>query len=232
MKENSKGNGAYNVVVNGFGYINRIREVAPEGAKPYLACDISLMEGLVNDGDYSNVRQVRMSAIVKGKAAKEAIRNNFTSPDGRVELPAETNVLASVSCGGISPSVFTYQKGEHAGETGVSLRTSLLSIKWMKIGDSVVDLGHAKEQEDATGQVGEESVQADSEPTQPEAAGEAVGNNVPELGFAPAMLEELKSTGRVKLSPTHPEFESRKAFVKEELGLRWSREAQAWMLPA
>ena len=45
MKEAANGNGAYNVATTRFAYVNRIREVALEGAEPYLACDLNLMEG-------------------------------------------------------------------------------------------------------------------------------------------------------------------------------------------
>ena len=67
MTTNTNPNGvAYNVVTNEFRFINRIREVAPKGAEPYLACDLALMEDVATDGDYSKVSYVRMSAIVKG----------------------------------------------------------------------------------------------------------------------------------------------------------------------
>jgi len=141
MKEASNGNDAYDVVITGFGYINRIREVAPSGAQPCLACDIALLEGVAVDGDYSGVSQVRLSAIVKGREAVRVIRKHFTSPAGEVNQPWATRALASVACGGLRAGTFTHRSGgKGGGGQGIALKTSLLSIKWLKIDDTVVDL--------------------------------------------------------------------------------------------
>ena len=216
MKEATNGNGAYNVVTTGFGYINRVREVAPEGAEPYLAADLNLMEGVAQDGDYSKVNSIRMDAIVKGSQAKAIVREHLLGVGNDVP------VVASVSCGGIRASVFTYKSGEKAGQTGVALKTALLSIKWMKVGDTVVDLGH-EEGGDAEAPVRETGTVAESAPE----AEEADPFEVP--AFAAELRMELEVEGSVKLSRDHPEFDARKTYIKEVMGLRWNRENFSWV---
>ena len=216
MKETTNGNGAYNVVTTGFGYINRVREVAPEGAEPYLACDLSLMEGVARDGDYSKVNNVRFGAIVKGKEAQAIVRQHLLNAGD--EVP----VVASVSCGGIRTSVFTYKSGEKAGQQGVSLKTSLLAIKWLKVGDTVVDLGHDGE----TAPAKPEEQPAPVQETEP-ATDEVAADGTP--AFAGELEAELEANGSVKLSKDASDFGERKTFVKEVMGLRWNSEQVAWV---
>ena len=235
MTANTNPSGAaYNVVTNGFGFINRIREVAPKGAEPYLACDLALMEGVATDGDYSKVSCVRMSAIVKGGEARRLIRARFTGPDGRVDSPRES-VVAAVSCGGLVPHLFTYQKGERAGEQGVSLRTSLLSITWMKIGDTVVDIESAEtegQDEARTPVAADGNTVATTGNAESRAEPEAASDEDPEfLPYQREIARDLKKLGRVELAKDHPEFEERRAYLKE-IGLVWNRDLKAWARPA
>lgn len=217
MKETDQGNGAYNVVTTGFGYVNRVREVAPEGAEPYLACDLNLMEGVARNGDYSKVNSIRMGAIVKGSQAKAIVREHL------LDVGNDVPVVASVSCGGIRTSVFTYRTGEKAGQQGVALKTALLSIKWLKVGDNVVELGDG-EDGDAEAPVRETGPAVDGAPAQDEAVAAFDG---------PAFVSELRmqyeTEGCVRLSRNHPEFDERKAYVRNVMGLRWDRESFSWV---
>ena len=210
----------FNLIIAGFGYINRVREVAPQGAQPYLCADVALMEGVAKDGDYSSVNKTRLSCIVKGKEAQEIIRTHFTGPDGQVGSPG-VPVVASMQLGGLQPDTFTYQKGERAGETGVSLRSSLLKISWLKIGDTVVDLG-----------------QGDQEVVEVQEAAQAAEGAEPATDAAPAVepgepayADELQAEygehGFVKLDPEHPEFQERKAYLKDQ-GFRWNGAEKHW----
>ena len=58
MKEINQNGGVYNVITKGLGFINRVRKVAPTGAEPCLACEVSLLEGVARDGDYSKVEKM------------------------------------------------------------------------------------------------------------------------------------------------------------------------------
>ena len=207
MKETDQKEGVYNVITKGLGFINRVRKVAPTGAEPYLACEVSLLEGVARDGDYSNVEKIRMDAIVKGKRAQEIVGDHL------MEIADDSKVMAAVSCGGMRPVVFTRKDGEQ----GVSLKTALLGISWLKVNDTVVDLGPEPVGTDEAAsavpasQV-EDEVAADSTPA-----------------FAGQLEAELAATGSVKLSQDASDFNERKTFIKEVLQLRWNPGQVAWV---
>ncbi len=203
----------FNLIIAGFGYINRIREVAPQGAQPYLCADVALMEGVAQDGDYSQVGKTRISCSIKGRAAKEIIRRHFTGPDGQVTSP-KAPVVASMQLGGLQPDTFTYQKGERAGEVGVSLRSSLLKITWMKIGDTVVDLGQGNQEVPEAAQAAEGT---DAVPA----------NETGEPAFADELHAEYGARGFIRLDPEDPDFQAQKAFLKER-GFRWNGAEKCW----
>ena len=208
----------YNLIIAGFGYINRVREVAPQGAQPYLCADVALMEGVAKNGDHSPVNKTRFSCIIKGREAQEIIRKHFTGPDGQVVAP-KVPVVASMQLGGLQPSTFTYKNGERAGETGISLRASLLKITWLKIGDNVIELEGRDDQEV---QVAPEAAQA------AERAPEAVpATESDEPAYAGELQAEYDEQGFVKLDPEHPEFQERKAFLKTQ-GFRWNGAEKHW----
>lgn len=193
----------YNVITNGVGYINRIRKVQPEKGDPYLACDVALFQHV---GD--NVEYVRFSCVIRGRQAKEIIRTHFTSPGGEVVHPKDTVVVANMNLGGISVRKFVYRKGEKKGQTGISLRAALLSIKWLRIGDIEVDLEYGGQTANGTAR--------------------QAANGRP--AFVREMLAEFDRKGHVSLSKDHPEFEARKAWLKEN-GFKWNAKKGVWVKP-
>ena len=231
-----------NIIITGLGFLNRIREVAPKGAESYLAVDLALMEGEVKDGDFSGLRKTYLSAVVKGADAIEIIRNNFTDSEGKVTSPDRVPVRASVSLGGLQPDSFTYSKGERAGQTGINLRTTLLKISWLKIGDTVVVGTAAANQEesgDATTVPSADEVQSAAEGVTPEVADAPTPAAEPETAqetdsepaFAGELQAAMREGGAVSLDPKHPEFQARKAYVKAQ-GMVWDRENQHWVMAA
>ncbi len=207
MKETDQKEGVYNVITKGLGFINRVRKVAPTGAEPYLACEVSLLEGVARDGDYSKVEKIRMDAIVKGKHAQEIVGDHL------MEIADDCKVMAAVSCGGMRPVVFTRKDGEQ----GVSLKTALLGISWLKVNDTVVDLGPEP--------VGTDEAASAVPASQVEDEAEADGTPA----FAGELEAELAATGSVKLSQDASDFNERKTFIKEVLQLRWNPGQVAWV---
>lgn len=200
---NSQSDRKYNVITNGVGYINRIRKVQPEKGDPYLACDVALFQHVGDNIDY-----VRINCVIRGKQAKEIVWIHFTSPEGEVVHPKDTVVVANMNLGGLSARTFVYKKGEKKGQTGISLRAALLSIKWLKIGDIEVELESGGQA--ANGTAG----QADD--GQPD--------------FVQEMMAEYEKKGHVSLSKGHPEFEARKAWLKEN-GFKWNNKKGVWIKP-
>ena len=135
MKNEDKSSNYYNVSITGFGYINNICEVNPSG-KPYLICDIALLSGELKR-DYSTLDKTYFKATVVGSKVKAAFRKHFNA-DGFIKSP-KVPVTALVRLSGLEAETFTFQNGERAGQTGISLNTRLLGITWLKIGNKVVD---------------------------------------------------------------------------------------------
>ncbi len=197
---------AYNVITQGFGFLNRVKEITPQSGNSYLACDVALLQGV---GD--NVTHARFQCTVRGKNAIDVIRKNFTNAQGVVESPEKTTVVASMKLGGITPELFTYNSGEKKGQQGVAVRSTLLDITWLKIGDNVIDL--ESDQQSGNGNA--------------EQAAPATGNGEP--AFVQEMRSEYGQNGSVKLSKDHPEFEARRAFLKNA-GFTFDRQKMAWVM--
>ncbi len=207
----------YNLIIGGFGYINRVREVAPKGAQSYLCADVTLLEGVAKAGDHSPVNKTRLSCIIKGAEAKEIFRKHFTGPDGQVVAP-KVPVVAAMQLGGLVPSTFTYKNGERAGETGICLRASLLKITWLKIGDMVIDLeGQEVPVAPELHSCNDRAPEAEAVP--------ATESDIP--AYVRELHAEYGEQGFVKLDPEHPEFQERKTFLKTH-GFRWNGAEKHW----
>ena len=135
MTSNSQKNRVYNVTLDGFGYVNRIREVTPPNGETFLACDVALLQGA---GD--NVTHARFNCAIRGGSAIDLVRAHFTGPRGRVVHPENTTVVARMVLDGISARNFVYGKGEKKGQKGIALHSNLLIFRWLKIGTSIIDV--------------------------------------------------------------------------------------------
>jgi hypothetical protein len=117
----------------GLGYLNRAREVSTRG-EPFLAVDIAALHGAKD-----NVQYTRFDCIVRGKQAKEIVRQLMP------ELEAERSVLIGFRLGDLYVDTFTYTSGDKAGATGVSLKARLLKIVWAKVDGKTVHSARAEE---------------------------------------------------------------------------------------
>ena len=203
MSNNTQSDRNFNVIIKGFGYINRVREINPNNGNPYLACDVALLQGV---GD--NVKNVRVNCVIRGRNAQQIVRSHFTSPEGKVVHPENTTVVASMTLGGITAQNFIYKKGDKKGQTGIALRSSLLSVSWLKIGNTVVDLETYDNGQTANGS------------SRPAASGQP--------GFAHEIQAEYDEYGCVRLTKDHPEFEARKQFLKDK-GFTWDKQNSVWV---
>ena len=122
-KQTSRENEYFDLYISGLGYLNRFRSIPVNKGQGYFAVDIAALEGSKDDPTIT-----RFDANVAGKEAvnvldqvKEAIAD------------ADAKVFAGFRLGGLYPSTFVYQNGERKGEQGISLKTRLLRINWVKI---------------------------------------------------------------------------------------------------
>lgn len=119
--------GFFDLHITGIGYLNRIREVKPKKGEAFLACDITALNGSSDAPEYR-----RFDVRVSGNEAQRLVRRCEQA------VAAGKKVLISFRLGDLWTDVFTYAKGEKAGQTGVSLKARLLFIGWIKVDGEMV----------------------------------------------------------------------------------------------
>jgi len=119
----------FNLHVEGVGYLNRVRAVKPKKGREFLACTVSAMRGSTEDIGYT-----KFDCKVSGSAAQKIVE--LLEPD----VTGEKTVLIGFRIGDIYPELFTYEKGEKAGQPGVSIKGRLLRVKFAKVNGEAVDL--------------------------------------------------------------------------------------------
>jgi hypothetical protein len=152
----------FDLHTTGIGYLNRIREVTPKGKKsiPFMAVTIAALKGKSDDVEYQYI-----DCNVVGAEAEMLIRRCKEAVDN------EKKVLVSFRIGDVWPDIFTYTKGDKAGQSGVSLKGRLLFISWIKVDG--VTVYEAKPREEAPASIVGESQPvppADAEPVNESAA--------------------------------------------------------------
>ncbi len=120
----------FDLHVTGIGYLNRVREVPVTRAQSFLAVDISALHG-----DSEDVQYTRFDCRVSGSDAKAIIEH-------LMPIIADDNnkVLVGFKLGDLYVDTFTYQSGDKAGEIGVSLKSRLLRIDWVKVNGKPFDI--------------------------------------------------------------------------------------------
>jgi hypothetical protein len=131
----------FNLHVEGVGYLNRVRTVKPKKGQEFLACTVSAIRGSTDDISYT-----RFDCKVSGAEAKKIVKQ--LEPD----VTAEKTVLIGFKIADIYPELFTFEKGDKKGQTGVSIKGRLLRVKFAKVNGEAVDLpqpAHSSEPESA-----------------------------------------------------------------------------------
>jgi hypothetical protein len=129
MTTQANESGYFNLHTSGIGYLNRVREVTPNGrgrkSEPFLACSIAGLHGDANDPSYTyfDVRVVGEEAI----ALVESLADAANDRDRKVLVVF--NIWADP---------FIYEKGDRKGQPGASIKGRLLKIRWAKVDDEVV----------------------------------------------------------------------------------------------
>ncbi len=117
----------FDLHVTGIGYLNRARQIQPKRGDPFLAVDVSALHGSAEDVQYT-----RFDCRVSGKEAQQVVRRLMP----RIEL--DEPVLVGFKLSDLYAETFTYQNGERAGQTGVSLKARLLRLNWVKVNGETV----------------------------------------------------------------------------------------------
>ncbi len=184
----------YDLHIQGLGHLSRAREVIPQRGQAFLAVTITAIFGSAD-----NVQRTRFDCRIVGREAERLVREHMDAINDR-----DTTLLTGFRLGDLYAETFTYEKGDRAGETGVSLKARLLRIDWMKVNGETV-YQRPKREASPDGET----------PTQSEEA--------PPIEPEPLPAE-------VRLSKDDPDFEAKKAKLKEQ-GYRFDGREKVWRLP-
>ena len=192
------------VVIQGYGYVTRIREVTPPGARSYLACEVNLW--------HCAYRTIRFYCVISGKA-KKIVRAHFTDPSGRVANPENTTVIARMRLVGISALSFVESEE-------VRLRSILDSFDRLQIDGSIIDL-----EPETKGPA--EQVSDDQKPVEQWGQG-SMGPGRYWPGFTTELRDEYLEHGCIMLESLHPQFEARKSFLRK-MDFEYCAMQEAWV---
>lgn len=120
----------FDLHTSGVGYMNRVREVTPSKGrkgKAFWACDINALVGPSDDVSY-----VRFDTNAVTSDAEHLLRRCKDAVD------AKKKVLFAFKLGDLRPETFVRTKGDHVGETAITLKARLLFIGWIKIDGKLV----------------------------------------------------------------------------------------------
>ena len=204
----------FDLHVTGIGYLGRAREVPVRRGEPFLALEINALHGAADQVEYT-----RFDCRVTGGEAQTLVRQFMSRINDR-----DAKVLVGFRLGDLYPDVFTYQTGEKAGQTGVSLKARLLKIQWIKADEEWVYTSEASDDttpEQQTASTGAAAQVAEDEGSSPQVA--EVADAEDDLS---AYLPE-----DVQLSKDDPEFLSKKEQLKAS-GYRFDGTHKVWRLPA
>jgi hypothetical protein len=112
----------FNLGVNGFGYINGIKEVSKNDEDPFWVCDLSALHGPVNKAHYTY-----FDCVITGKKALPLLKKLKPNSD------AKQTILIGFELGNLKAVPFIFSKGSKKGQAGVNLTANLLFVKWIKI---------------------------------------------------------------------------------------------------
>lgn len=122
---------AFDLIIEGVGYLNRVRTITPKKGPAYLACTINALKGTSD-----NVEYVSIDTIVVGKIARQAI--TLLTED----VLAKRKVLIGFRAGDPTPDFYEYPDRNNNGEvkTGSGLKARLLQVTFAKVNGSKLDI--------------------------------------------------------------------------------------------
>lgn len=101
----------FDLHTTGVGYLSRVREVKVKKGEPFLCVDVSALRGTSDAVEYT-----RFDCRVSGEEAISVINRL------KADIEAKKKVLVGFKVGDLYAETFVYEKGDKAGQTGVSSR--------------------------------------------------------------------------------------------------------------
>ena len=119
----------FNLHVEGVGYLNRVRIVKPKKGQEFLACTVAALRGSDSDVSYT-----KFDCRVSGADAQAIVKRLEN------DVAADKAVIIGFRIADIYPELFTFEKGERKGQSGISIKGRLLRIKFAKVNGKAIDV--------------------------------------------------------------------------------------------
>lgn len=143
---------AFNLIIEGVGYLNRIRLVKPKKGPSYVACTINAMMGKSDAVEY-----VSLDCIVVGEIAIQVVE----MLEG--EVTANKKVIIGFRAGDPKPDVYQIEdRTTHEMVTRTGLKARLLQITHAKVDGQRVTIPLVERPAPATQSAAESRVEAGS----------------------------------------------------------------------
>lgn len=121
---------AFDLIIEGVGYLNRIRTVTPKKGPAYTACTLNAMMGTAD-----NVEYVGIDCIVVGKIAKQAIDLLAKDVENRQK------VIVGFRAGDPKPDFYEYPDRDTGQmKQGSGLKARLLQLTFAKVNGQRVEI--------------------------------------------------------------------------------------------
>lgn len=121
---------SFDLIIEGVGYLNRVRLVTPKKGPKYLACTINAMMGKADSVEY-----VSIDCIVVGQIAKLAIDQL------KDDVDAKHKVIIGFRAGDPKPDFYEYPDRETGQpKQGQGLKARLLQVTFAKVNGQKVDI--------------------------------------------------------------------------------------------
>ncbi|MGQ0701400.1 MAG: STY4534 family ICE replication protein [Panacagrimonas sp.] len=112
----------FDLHTTGVGYLSRVREVKVKKGGAFVCVDISALRGTSDSVEYT-----RFDCRVSGEEVLKVINQL------RADIEAKKKVLVGFKVGDLYAETFVYEKGDKAGQTGISLKAHLLRLTFAKV---------------------------------------------------------------------------------------------------
>lgn len=121
---------AFDLIIEGVGYLNRVRVVTPKKGPAYMACTINAMMGKSDAVEY-----VGIDCIVVGKIAQKAIEQLTADVD------AKRKVIVGFRAGDPKPDFYEFPDRTSGDmKTGTGLKARLLQLTFAKVDGVKVEI--------------------------------------------------------------------------------------------
>ena len=130
MNQDPRPQAAFDLIIEGVGYLNRIRPVTPKKGPAYTACTVNAMMGTADSVEY-----ISIDCRIVGKQALEAVHQL------KGAVAVKSKVIVGFRAGDPKPEFYEY-KDPKTGDTksASGLKARLLQLTFAKVNGQKVEI--------------------------------------------------------------------------------------------